>query len=114
MTDDDRIKKLQAQIDVLQAKQAELNKQLVQAEIDRWQGRIDDIEVQLHLGAMETNERLRELLDQLRHRWAESKAQLEGTTSAAGEGLDQVRNSLQTAYKDIRQALLDTKHKIAS
>lgn len=42
------------------------------------------------------------------------QAQLESTTSAAGEGLDQVRNSLQTAYKDIRQALLDTKHKIAS
>jgi membrane protein involved in colicin uptake len=114
MSTEDRIKTLQAQIEVLQAKQAELNKQLVQAEIERWQGRIDDIELQMHLGAMETNDRLRELLDQLRRRWMDAKAQIEGTTSAAGETADQVRASLQTAYKDIRQALLDTKNKITS
>ena len=34
--------------------------------------------------------------------------------AGTGEGLDQVRTSLQTAYKDIRQALLDTKHKIVA
>jgi membrane protein involved in colicin uptake len=114
MSTEDRIKRLQAQIEVLQAKQADLNKQLVQAEVERWQGRIDDIELQIHLGAMETNDRVRELLDQLRRRWTDAKAQIEGTTSAAGEGVDQVRASLQTAYKDIRQVLLDTKSKITS
>ena len=45
MATEDRIKKLEAQIDELRAKQAELNKQLAQAEIDRWQGRIEDLEV---------------------------------------------------------------------
>lgn len=114
MPTEDHIKKLQAQIDVLRAKQAELNKQLVQAEIERWQGRIDDIELQIHLGAMETNDRLRELFDQLRHTWTDAKAQFESTSSAAGEGVDQVRSGLQAAYKDIRQALLDAKNKITS
>ncbi|HSE47115.1 MAG TPA: hypothetical protein VLA89_17485, partial [Gemmatimonadales bacterium] len=114
MATEDRIKKLEAQIDELRAKQAELNKQLAQAEIDRWQGRIEDLEVQMHLGAMETNDRLKGLLDQLHHRWADAKVQIGSTTSAAAEGADAVRTSLEAAFKDIRQALLDTKNKIAS
>lgn len=114
MATEDRIKALEAQIDELRAKLAELNKQLAQAEIDRWQGRIEDLEVQMHLGAMETNDKLKGLLDQLQHRWADAKAQIGSTTSAATEGADAVRSSLQAAFKDIRQALLDTKNKIAS
>jgi predicted nuclease with TOPRIM domain len=113
MSTEDRIKTLESQIEELRAKQAELNKQLAQAEIDRWKGRIEDLEVQMHLGAMETNDRLKALLDQVQHRWSEARSQVESSTSAAAEGADAVRTSLQTAFKDIRQALLDTKNKIA-
>jgi multidrug resistance efflux pump len=113
MSTEDRIKTLESQIEELRAKQAELNKQLAQAEIDRWKGRIEDLEVQMHLGAMETNDRLKSLLDQVQHRWAEAKSQAETSASAAAEGADAVRASLQGAFKDIRQALLDTKNKIA-
>jgi chromosome segregation ATPase len=113
MSTEDRIKALESQIEELRAKQTDLNKQLAQAEIDRWKGRIEDLEVQMHLGAMETNDRLKALLEQVQHRWAEAKSQLESSTSAAAEGADAVRTSLQTAFKDIRQALLDTKNKIA-
>jgi chromosome segregation ATPase len=113
MSTEDRIKTLESQIEELRAEQVELNKQLAQAEVDRWKGRIEDLEVQMHLGAMETNDRLKALLDQVQHRWAETKSQLETSTSAAAEGADAVRTSLQSAFKDIRQALLDTKNKIA-
>ena len=114
MSTEDRIKKLEAQIDKLQAKQAELNKQLAQAEIDQWQGRIEDLELQMHLAAMETNDKLRGLLDQAQHKWADAKVQLESTTSVATESFDSLRASLQTAFKDIRQALVDAKDKISS
>lgn len=114
MSTEDRIKALEAKIDKLQAKQAELNKQLAQAEIDQWQGRIEDLELQVHLAAMETNDKLRGLLDQLQLRWADAKVQLETTTTAATEAFDSVRASLQTALKDIRKAMLDTKNKISS
>jgi multidrug resistance efflux pump len=112
MSTEDRIKTLEEQIAGLQARQEELSKQLAQAEIDRWQGRIEDLEVQMHLGAMEANDRLNGLLEQVRRRWAEATAQYGGTATVATEGLGAVRSSLQTAYKEIRQALLDTKSKL--
>lgn len=113
-TSEDRIKALEAQIEKLRARQTKLNTQLAQAEVDRWHGRIEDLELQIHLGSMETNEKLKVLLDQLHRRWAEATAQLESTTSAATEGADAVFGSLKTAYKDIRGAMLETKNKIAS
>lgn len=42
------------------------------------------------------------------------QVQIGSTTSAAAEGADAVRTSLEAAFKDIRQALLDRKNKIAS
>lgn len=114
MTTQDRIKALEDQLEALKVEQAAVRKQLAQAETDRWQERIDDVELQVHLGAMETNEKVRGLLDELHHRWATGKAQIERSSAAAGEGAEAVRTSLRTAFSDIRKALLDTKHKIAS
>ena len=41
MTTEEHMAQLEAQINKLQAEQAELHKQLVKAQIDHWQGRID-------------------------------------------------------------------------
>lgn len=114
MTTQDRIKALEEQMESLRAEQVELNRQLAQAEADRWQERIDDLEVQLHLAAMDVNEKVGELLQQLRHSWAVGKAQIERRSSAATEGAEGVRDSLRTAFADIRRAVLETTHKIAS
>lgn len=114
MTTEDRIKQLETQMEKLQAKQAELRKQLAEAELDRWRGRVDDLEVQLHLASMEVSDRVQPLIDRVRDRVADARAQVEGNASAATEGLNAVRDSLQTAFKDIRKAVLDTTKKIAS
>ena len=53
---EDRIRELETQIVKLQAQQADLRKQLIKARIENWQGRIDDMEVQIHTGAVETSE----------------------------------------------------------
>lgn len=114
MTTEDRIKQLEAQMEKLQAKQAELRKQLAEAELDQWRGRVDDLEVQAHLASMEVNARLQPLVDKARDRIADARAQVEGNASAASEGIASIRDSLQTAFKDIRKALLETGHKITS
>ena len=51
METDARIAKLEANIKALQAKQVALHKQLTDAQVEQWQARIDDLEVQVHLGA---------------------------------------------------------------
>jgi ribosomal protein L29 len=44
MTIEDRIAELEAQIGKLQAQQADLRKQLARAQLDQWQGRIEDLD----------------------------------------------------------------------
>ncbi|HEX9031679.1 MAG TPA: hypothetical protein VF834_07510, partial [Streptosporangiaceae bacterium] len=113
MTTEKRIEKLESQIKRLQTKQNELNKQLTKAQIDQWQGRLEDLEVQMHLGAMEGNDRLRALMDQLRGRWSDSKRQFEEGMTTASSVADTVRVGLENAFKDVRKALLETKSKLA-
>jgi predicted nuclease with TOPRIM domain len=112
MTIEEHIAKLEARIDKLQAKQTELHKQLTKAQIDHWQGRIEDLEVQMHLGAMETTDKLIALMDQLRGRWADARRQFEDATSTASSVADTLRTGLENAFKEVRKALLESKNKL--
>lgn len=109
MADDDRISKLQAQIDKLEAKQTELYEQLAEARLDQWKGRLEDLEVQVHLGAMDTNDRVDALVQRARDRWNEGKTQLSGATSKASEVVETVRNGIESALDDLRAAILDAR-----
>jgi predicted nucleic acid-binding Zn-ribbon protein len=112
MTTEERMAKLEAEIDKLQAKQAELHKQLAKTQIEAWQGRVEDLEVQLHLGAMEANERLTALMDQLRGKAADARRQFEGATSTASSVADTVRAGLESAFGEVRKALLESRSKL--
>lgn len=112
MTTEDRIAKLEAQIESLEAKQAELHKQLAEAQIDQWQGRIDDLEVQMHLGAMEANDRMAALMDQLRGKWGDARRQLEEAASTATGVAETLRTGLENGFKEVQKALLESKNKV--
>ena len=114
MNNDERIARLETQIDQLQAKQAELWKQLAQAERDQWQGRIDELELQMHLGAMEGNDKAHALMDQLRTRWSEVRRQYDDASSTAIDVGSTLRNGIESAVRDVRQALMESKNKIRS
>ena len=112
MTTEERIAKLEAQIGKLQAKQTELHKQLTKAQIDQWQGRLEDLEVQMHLGAMEASDKLTALMDQLRDRWADARRQFEDAISTASSVADTVRTGLENAFNEVRKALLESRNKL--
>jgi TolA-binding protein len=109
MTTEDRIKTLEAQIDRLEARQDQLRHELTQAQLDQWYARIEDLEVQAHLGAMETSDKISELVHQLRHRWTEVKGQVDGAASTAADIVDSARSGIDRAIQEIRDALLDGK-----
>ena len=67
MTTEDRIAELEAQLGKLHTEVGDLRKQLAKAQIDQWQGRVEDPEVQMHLGAMEASDKLTALMDRLRN-----------------------------------------------
>jgi chromosome segregation ATPase len=113
MTTEEHLARLQAQIDELHAKQAELHKEFAKAQIDQWQGRIEDLELQMHLGATEANDKLATVMDQLRSKWADARRQFEDATSTASSVADTVRAGLENAVADVRKAMLESKDKIA-
>lgn len=113
MDTDSRIAGLEAQIEELKSKQDSLNRQLARAQRDQWQGRIEDLEVQVHLGAMEANDRAKARLEQLRSTWAEVRSQVDGASSTASEVGETLRNGLESAVRDLRKALLESKARIS-
>jgi hypothetical protein len=113
MTTDERIAHLEAQIDDLRAKLAKLHQQMSKAQIDQWQGRVEDLEVQLHLGAMETSDKVTALMGHLRSRWADARQQLEDRASTASSLADTVRAGLENAFAEVRKALLETKNRLS-
>ncbi len=110
MTNEERIAELEKQLKKLQSKQSELSKQLAKAQIDQWQARIEDLEVQLHLGAMETSDRVTTLMDQLRSRWSDARRQFEDAAATAGTVADTVRTGLESAFREVSRTLLETKN----
>ena len=113
MSTEDRIAKLEGQLDKLRAQQAGLRKQLAKAQLDLWQGRIEDLEVQIHLGGMEASDKLTMLMDSLHARWADARRQFETSITTATSVADTVRSGLEKAVQDLRKALLESRSKLA-
>ena len=113
MTTEDRIAKLEAEIGKLRTQQAALRKQLAEAQLDQWQGRVEDLEVQMHLGAMDANDKVNALMARLRDRWTDARRQFEQSITTASSVADTVRSGLENAIGDVRKALLESKRKLA-
>lgn len=114
MTSEERISELETKISELRASQDDLYKQLATAEREQWQGRIDQLELQAHLGAVEANDRVQALMADLRSRWESARAQLGEDAATAGAVSDTLRSGLEGAIRELREALLESAKKIRS
>lgn len=108
MTPDERIANLESRIDNLQEAHTIVARQLAQAHLDQWQGRIDDLELQVHLGVAEATDRVTLLTAELNSRWSKARQQLTNATATSTEVTDTIRTGLQSAYKDVRDALIES------
>jgi predicted nucleic acid-binding Zn-ribbon protein len=98
---------LTRRVAALEAQVAQLNKDLLESQLDEWKARIDALEVQLHLGQMEAREELNPLIEQLRNRWLDARQQFDRAGSAAEEALAALREGIRKAVADLRAALDD-------
>jgi chromosome segregation ATPase len=114
MTTEDRITQLEDQLHDLQDQQADLRKQLAKAQLDQWQGRVEDLEVQMHLGAVEASDKANAQMKKLRDKWADARRQFEDSIKTASSVADTVRTGLENALDDLRKALLESKSKLTS
>ena len=114
MTDTDaRIARLQERIDRLEAEQHILRDKLTAAQVEQWQGRIDDMELQAHLASMDANDRVSAVRQELQKQWQEARAQLSQSTHTATDVVETVRDGLEGAMRNLREALVDARHKVA-
>lgn len=109
MVEDDRITQLERQVDELKGQLRDVRHQLAAAELDQWQGRIDDLEVQAHLGSMALRDRLTPVVEELRNAWLEAKARLESGADTTSTVTERLRSGLEKAAADIRSAVLDAR-----
>lgn len=112
MTDtDSRITKLQERIDRLETEQNALREKLTAAQIEQWQGRIDDMELQAHLASMDANDRVTNLRQELQRQWQDAKRQVAMSKHTASEVVETVRDGIEGAIRNLREALVDARHK---
>ena len=82
MSEQDRIGGLEQQIEELKTQLADVRQRLLNAELDQWRGRIDDLEVQARLGRdVGPGHRVIPVVEQFRDQWLD-------TREHAGEGVD--------------------------
>lgn len=93
-------------IDALQAEIVGLRMELARTRIEQWAGRLDDLELQYHLGRMEADERLSAALADVRHRIAKARARAENRGEAAEEAVEAVTSGVERAFDDLRQAMV--------
>jgi chromosome segregation ATPase len=114
MTTDDQIAAMKSRIEELEDQVGDLREQVLRAQIEQWQGRIDDLEVQVHLGSMEVDERVAPLVQGLRDRWLDAQEKLTNAPETTGDVLNALRDGLEKAMGDIRDAVLDVKRTVTS
>lgn len=114
MDDADRITELEGKIGDLEEQLLVLRRELGEAEMDRWRGRIDDLEVQARLGSMDVRDRLAPLVEELRNTWLSAKESFSDASSTTSEVFERIRDGLNNARDEIRGALDDAKSTIKS
>ena len=68
---------LEGRVHALETQLDDLRRRLAESELDDWKARIDQLEVQAHLGEMEAEEQLEPLIEQMRNRLLDARAQFD-------------------------------------
>jgi len=104
---------LETRIHLMEDELKNLRSELIQARVDQWEGRIDELELQVHLGSMEANDRLVDLIAELRSGLRTAKAQAQSAGSTTVDVLETIRDGLEQAMKDVRDSLIKAKETVS-
>jgi len=107
MSEAERITKLEERLGELEDEQQAVRSQLLDAQIELWEGRLDDLGVQLHLLSMEARDRLQPVIDQLQSKLADARSTADKRSGTASDVVAELRSGLQSAVDDVRSAVRD-------
>lgn len=107
MGEQDRIGGLEQQIEDLKAQLADVRSRLVSAEFDQWRSRIDDLELQARLGSMGVQDRVMPIVEQLRDLWLDARERTGDGVDTASEMTGRLREGVESAFRELRDAVSD-------
>lgn len=100
---------LEARIHQLEDEMARLRSELVQARLDQWEGRVDELELQMHLGAAEVTDRMSPRVEELRDTLRKARAQAQSAGATTADVVETLRAGVERAIKDLRDAVIKAK-----
>jgi O-succinylbenzoate synthase len=98
---------LEARVKALEEQMSSLRTEMVEGQLEEWKARIDQLEVQAHLGQMEARGEIEPLLELMRNRLLDARQQLDRVGGAAGDAVASVSDGVKSALDDLRKALAD-------
>jgi len=107
MTESERITDLELRLGELEAQQKDVRTQLFDAQIELWEGRVDDLAVQMHLLTLDARDRLQPVVDKLQARLLDARSEVEKRGDTANEMVGDLRRGVQSAVDDVRTAVRD-------
>jgi hypothetical protein len=105
---------VEARLSALEEQLASLRSELAEGQLEEWKTRIDQLEVQAHLGQMEARDEVEPFLDLMRNRWLEARSQMDRMGGAAGDAVSSLSDGVKGAFEDLRQALSDAADRLTA
>lgn len=103
----ERIDALEGQVNELRDQLSKLNRDLVDAQLEAWRGRVEELELQARLASMDARDDVSSMMASLRERWTDARTQVRGASGSASEALASLRSGFEQAIDDVRAAMRD-------
>ena len=85
MSDESTIDALKARIEQLEEEQDRLRQDLSRAQLDEWQGRLDDVGLQMHLATMDLRDKLQPIVERAQQELADARNRIDEGGSTASD-----------------------------
>ena len=95
---------IDARIAALESRIEELEQSSVDAKLEEWQSKIDDLKVQARLGRMDASDEVKSSLDRLNDTWSGVRDRLDQFVSDGRTATDSLAGGLRSAGKELREA----------
>lgn len=109
-----RTSTFEAQVDHLGRQVEELTTFVARSQLDQWQSRIDDLELQIALARMTLREEAAPRIDELRSRLEKARGELATVGERAGSAWGSLSAGLRSAIGELKDAFEETRELIRS
>ena len=77
----------------------------LKTEIANWQTKVDEVRLQMHLGAKEARDKIEPHVETLEHELNQAKQKLEQLNQGAESAWDEIKRGINISFKAMQQAI---------